>query len=396
MSVFISYRRDGGKPVAEAIYQTLHKDYNVFLDTESLKNGYFDSAITTYIEDCTDFIIIITETVFNRCNEPNDWIFHEAQIALREHKNIIPIFVGIQKFPSNVPEPLKEICRYNGIFWNDGAEIFAKIKAFLLSNHLYNLLVVKNDNRIALADQSKKDLKELYQIFMRNGRHSVDIDIELSDPKALSELLIREDIVGGYGVDFAKQIAEQSLLKKTKHVKETLKIAIEYLLQDEMIDTCAMKVNCAYIEKYGITNCSFADSDGIEHPYWTVFAWFDIIEELLKELILDRYYCYGNSKEFTQIDCFAETRSGKEIWSFSSFIRKQAEESYTKLMEILRMPGGRADYMDIPLCSLIHHVYPDLYYNIGQLKANQTNQSFEEVNKYNGVFNLWYYYIGLH
>lgn len=27
-----------------------------------------------------------------------------------------------------------------GIFWNDGAEIFAKIKAFLLSNHRYNLL----------------------------------------------------------------------------------------------------------------------------------------------------------------------------------------------------------------------------------------------------------------
>ena len=116
MSVFISYRRDGGKPVAESIYQSLCDEYNIFLDTEFLKNGYFYSAIIERIENCSDFIVIITETVFDRCTEPNDWIFHEAQIALRENKIIIPIFVGIQKFPSNVPEPLKEICRHNGIF----------------------------------------------------------------------------------------------------------------------------------------------------------------------------------------------------------------------------------------------------------------------------------------
>ena len=89
------------------------------MDTKSLKNRYFDSAIIERIENCSDFIVIITETVLNRCNEPNDWIFHEAEIALRENKNIIPIFVGIQKFPSNVPKPLKEICRYNGIFYYD-------------------------------------------------------------------------------------------------------------------------------------------------------------------------------------------------------------------------------------------------------------------------------------
>jgi hypothetical protein len=57
---------------------------------------------------------------------------------------------------------------------------------------------------------------------------------------------------------------------------------------------------------------------------------------------------------------------------------------------------GRSDYMDIPLHSLAFHVYPDLYYNIGLLKANKTMQSFEKVNQYKDVFNLWHYYIGLH
>ena len=78
MSIFISYRRDGGMPVAESIYQSLCDEYDVFLDIESLQNGYFDSAITERIENCSDFIVIITETIFDRCTEPNDWIFHEA------------------------------------------------------------------------------------------------------------------------------------------------------------------------------------------------------------------------------------------------------------------------------------------------------------------------------
>ena len=60
------------------------------------------------------------------------------------------------------------------------------------------------------------------------------------------------------------------------------------------------------------------------------------------------------------------------------------------------MPGGRADYLDIPLLILTNYVYPDFYYNIGLLKTNHKNQSFDSVNKYKGVFNLWYYRFGMH
>lgn len=397
MSVFISYRRDGGKPVAESIYQSLCDEYNIFLDTESLKNGYFDSAIIERIENCSDFIVIITETVFDRCTEPNDWIFHEAQIALRENKNIIPIFVGIQKFPSNVPEPLKEICRYNGIFWVDKDITCAKIKTFLVSNKRYKLSVVRLGNQIALGSETKEELKELYRRFLKNGRKPTDIEIYIPYTNELSELIIRHDVAKEHGIDFAKHLAEQSLLKKIKWIKEALEIAIEYLIQDEMIDSCAMKLKELYVKKYGVGNCVFNDEEGIEFFYWTPFLWFDIIEELLKELLLDRYYVYGNSRDFTEIDCFVETRSGKEIWGFSSFVSKLSEDkSYTELMNRINMLGGRGDYMDIPLHSLAFHVYPDLYYNIGLLKANKTMQSFEKVNQYKDVFNLWHYYIGLH
>lgn len=396
MSVFISYRRDGGEQIAKSVFQYLHEEYSTFLDTESLKNGGFAPVIEKRIEECDDFIIVVTKNVFNRCAEPYDWIFHEAQIALRQNKNIIPIFVGIRKFPSNVPELLIKICDYNGIFWADKEETCAKIKSFLISNRRYKLTVTKSGNRIVLSQATQEELKELYRRFLKNGRTPTDVEIYIPEPVELSKLIIRQDIVKDHGTDFATYFAEQSLLSKIGRVKETLETAIEYLLQDEMIDYCATKLRERYMKKYGVVNCIFRDEKGMELFYWTPLLWIDIIEELLKELLLDRYSVYFNSKDFTAINCVVETRSRKEIWRFASFISKLFEdESYSQFMNKINMTGGRCRYVDIPLHSLAFHVYPDLYYHIGLLKTNKTLRPFEEVGQYEGVFDLRHYCIGL-
>lgn len=341
--------------------------------------------------------MVVTENIFDRCAEPYDWIFHEAQIALRENKNIIPIFVGIRKFPSNVPELLKKICDYNGIFWADKDVTCAKVKSFLVSNRRYKLTVTKSGNRIVLSQATQEELKELYRRFLKNGRTPTDVKIYIPEPVELSKLIIRQDIVKDHGADFAAYFAEQSLLSKIGRVKETLETAIEHLLQDEMIDYCATKLRERYLKKHGAVNCIFRDEKGMELFYWTPFLWIDIIEELLKELLLDRYSVYLNSKDFTAIDCVVETRNREKIWWFTSFISKLFEdEPYSQLMNIINMPGGRGDYMDIPLYSLAFHVYPDLYYNIGLLKTNKTLRSFEKVDQYKGVFDLRHYCIGLH
>ena len=179
--------------------------------------------------------MVVTENIFDRCAEPYDWIFHEAQIALRENKNIIPIFVGIRKFPSNVPELLKKNCDYNGIFWADKDVTCAKVKSFLVSNRRYKLTVTKSGNRIVLSQATQEELKELYRRFLKNGRTPTDVKIYIPEPVELSKLIIRQDIVKDHGADFAAYFAEQSLLSKIGRVKETLETAIEYLLQDEMI-----------------------------------------------------------------------------------------------------------------------------------------------------------------
>jgi len=400
MSVFISYRRDGGQSVAKKIYDFLSNEYDVFLDTESLNSGYFDTAIISKIESCTDFIVIVTESTFNRCSEPNDWIFHEAQIALRENKIIIPVFIDIKSFPENVPESISEIRRFNGIFWSEKDDVAScdKIKSFLHSNRRYILNISRVDDAVCLSDDSKEEIKNLYKRFVKNGRLPVDIQIHLQDVKEIAELIVKKDVLEEHGAEFAYHLAEQSLLNLEKNKKESLEVAIEFMLQDEMLDSCSIRLRQEYISRYGLRNCYYVDENGIELWYWTPLLWINIIEEMLKELLYDRNYIYANSRaDFTEIDCFVETRKGDIIWTFCSFIQyNPSDEAYSKFMEIIGMPGGKADYMDIPLTSLAYNVYPDFYYNIGLLKTNHNKQLFDSVNRYNGVFNLWYYNFGMH
>ena len=104
-----------------------------------------------------------------------------------------------------------------------------------------------------------------------------------------------------------------------------------------------LNLSLTYVLSFSTYRCAEPAPEGIVFFYWTPFLWFDIIEELLKELLLDRYYVYGKSRDFTEIDCFIETRSGKEIWGFSSFVSKLFEDkSYTELMNRINMSGGVA------------------------------------------------------
>lgn len=397
MSVFISYRRDDGNTVAEEIYNALNAQYNVFLDVCSLKNGYFDTAIVEHIEKCSDFIFVITKTTFDRCSQQNDWIFNEAKIALQEHKNIIPVFVGLTAFPANVPESLCEICRFNGIFWSNADDACEKIKSFLISNRRYILSVTRNKDNVELSPKTKSDLKELYRRFLKNGRLPVDIKVEIQNLKDLAILLQKKKIIDDYGKDFATQIAEQSLLKKQKWINNALEFAVSYLIQDEILDTVALKMVDYYVSKYGVKDCIIKDEAGTINYALTPFVWIDIIEEMLKELLIDRWYYYGNSEKYLPIDGSIKNKNGTEIWSFCTFVQfRQDDESTKNLINKIMVLHEHVDYFEIPLCDLIFHVYPDFYYSIGLLKDQKTSLSFDVANKYKDIFNLMHYSFGLH
>jgi len=77
--IFISYRREDGLAAARAIEAGLRDTYEVFFDMESLRNGRFDLSIEEAIGACTDFLLILSPSIFNRINADGDWISRELQ-----------------------------------------------------------------------------------------------------------------------------------------------------------------------------------------------------------------------------------------------------------------------------------------------------------------------------
>ena len=73
--VFISYRRTDGFYPAYLLYKELiENNYTVFFDLKSLRMGEFPDVIRKNIEECSDFILIVSQSTFSeRIFEEGDW-----------------------------------------------------------------------------------------------------------------------------------------------------------------------------------------------------------------------------------------------------------------------------------------------------------------------------------
>jgi hypothetical protein len=119
-TVFISYRRTDVY-TALAVYESLKNEgYDVFFDYRSISSGDFEQIIHSNIRARAHFLLILTPTALDRCNEPGDWLRHEIEIAMDEKRNIVPLFFkGFQFRDPAVAEmltgKLKNLSRYNGL-----------------------------------------------------------------------------------------------------------------------------------------------------------------------------------------------------------------------------------------------------------------------------------------
>ena len=117
--IFISYRRENGADAAKHLRDILvAKGYSVFFDTDSLQSGDFNRALLGFIENCTDFIIILSPNALDRCVNENDWVRQELACALRNGKYIIPVMHKNFHFPEELPEEINDIRWKNGITVN--------------------------------------------------------------------------------------------------------------------------------------------------------------------------------------------------------------------------------------------------------------------------------------
>lgn len=114
--IFISYRRNGGEHTAKIIRDRLvDLGYNVFFDVESLQSGNFNTKIYSVIDECSDFILVLSPNALDRCSNEQDWIRREVEYALSKNKNIIPIMLRDFKFDTVLPESMSILPQLNGI-----------------------------------------------------------------------------------------------------------------------------------------------------------------------------------------------------------------------------------------------------------------------------------------
>ena len=121
--IFISYRRAGGDLSAKIIRDHLiERGYSVFFDVESLKSGNFNNRLYDVIDNCNDFVIILSPGVLERCQNENDWVRKELAHALAKGKNIVPIMLTGFTMPSEgspeanaLPADIRDIIYMHGI-----------------------------------------------------------------------------------------------------------------------------------------------------------------------------------------------------------------------------------------------------------------------------------------
>lgn len=113
--IFISYRRTSFKTANLVASRLKGAGHRVFIDTESMHSGKFDSQLFTHIENCKDFVLILTPDTLDRCYDENDWVRKEILHAIKHNKNIIPVLFKNFTWPEELPNGLQGLERYQSL-----------------------------------------------------------------------------------------------------------------------------------------------------------------------------------------------------------------------------------------------------------------------------------------
>ena len=114
--IFISYRRDGGESTAKILRDKLEElGYHVFFDVESLRSGDFNTRLYSVIDECQDFLIVLSPNALDRCVNEDDWVRLEIEHALKKEKNIVPVMLRGFFFPSKLPDSIEPLRYKNGL-----------------------------------------------------------------------------------------------------------------------------------------------------------------------------------------------------------------------------------------------------------------------------------------
>jgi tetratricopeptide (TPR) repeat protein len=119
-TVFLSYRRTN-VPWALAIFQNLtHYGFDVFFDYSGISSGDFERVILGNIKARAHFLVLLTPSALERCNDPDDWLRREIETALENQRNIVPLLLEGFDFATlgisnQLTGALAGLQKYNGL-----------------------------------------------------------------------------------------------------------------------------------------------------------------------------------------------------------------------------------------------------------------------------------------
>ena len=92
-TVFISYRRTN-IPWALAIFHDLAQHgFDAFFDYTGMASGDFEGVILNNIQSRAHFVVLLTPSALERCDDPDDWLRREIEAALDSKRNIVPLML---------------------------------------------------------------------------------------------------------------------------------------------------------------------------------------------------------------------------------------------------------------------------------------------------------------
>ena len=113
--VFISYRRQGAFELAHLLYFKLQNDnYEPFFDVETMRSGQFNTQLYERIDECSDVIVLLSENALEP-REGEDWMRMEVAYALKQGKNVRPVFMRNFKFPEKLPRDISKLKKCHGL-----------------------------------------------------------------------------------------------------------------------------------------------------------------------------------------------------------------------------------------------------------------------------------------
>lgn len=113
--IFISYRRDGGKDVAQLFGEFLEgQGFRVFLDVKGLGSGRFDEQLLAEIEKHSHVLLVCSPGCLDTCVSEADWIRREIALALKLKRIVVPVRLPGFVWPdrATLPEEIRDLTAY--------------------------------------------------------------------------------------------------------------------------------------------------------------------------------------------------------------------------------------------------------------------------------------------